>query len=156
MARRPTTITLKVCLNGRHVGMLRRAANGAVTFAYEASWLAWQHAFAISLAMPLREQTYSGNTVSNVFDNLLPDAAPIRRQIAERVAAGGEDAISLLAKIGRDCVGALQFLPPTADCSPAGDIEANAISDAEIAERLRNLATAPLGLSDDDDTFRIS
>lgn len=47
--------------------------------------------------------------MSNVFDNLLPDVPSVRKQIAERVAAGGDDAISLLAKIGRTAWGALQF-----------------------------------------------
>jgi serine/threonine-protein kinase HipA len=153
---RPRSTTLKVCLNGRHVGALRRAGNGAVTFAYEASWLSWEHSFPISISMPLREENYSGDAVSNVFDNLLPDAPSVRKRIAERVAAGGDDAISLLAKIGRDCVGALQFLPPDADCTLPGEIEANAVSDADIANIVKSLATAPLGLSENDDAFRIS
>ena len=153
---RPRSTTLKVCLNGRHVGALRRAGNGAVTFAYEASWLTWEHSFPISISMPLREEIYSGDAVSNVFGNLLPDAPSVRKQIAERVAAGGDDAISLLAKIGRDCVGALQFLPPDADCTLPSEIEAKAVSDADIATLIKSLATAPLGLSENDDAFRIS
>ena len=77
---RPRSTTLKVCLNGRHVGALRRAGNGAVTFAYEASWLSWEHSFPISISMPLREEKYSGDAVSNVFDNLLPDAPSVRKR----------------------------------------------------------------------------
>ena len=40
-----------------------------------------------------------------MFENLLPDAEPIRRRVAERVGAAGTDAYSLLTAIGRDCVG---------------------------------------------------
>ncbi len=156
MGRRPRTTTLKVCLNGREVGSLRRAANGAVTFAYDDAWLTWEHGFPMSLSMPLREEPYSGETVINVFDNLLPDAPSVRRQIAEGIGAGGEDAISLLAKIGRDCAGALQFLPPGVDCTAPGDLVAEPISSAGIAARIRSLATTPLGLSADNDAFRIS
>ncbi|MEI9891356.1 MAG: HipA N-terminal domain-containing protein [Caulobacteraceae bacterium] len=41
-----------------------------------------------------------------MFDNLLPDNIHVRRQVAERTGAEGADAYSLLAQIGRDCVGA--------------------------------------------------
>ena len=156
MARPSSALTLNICLNGRAVGELRRAGSGAVTFAYDIQWLTWQYAFGISLSLPLREETFAGDVVSNVFDNLLPDAPAIRRAIAERIGAGGEDAISLLAEIGRDCVGALQFLPSDANCTAPGEIDATPISDKDIAARIKGLAAAPLGLTDADDAFRIS
>jgi serine/threonine-protein kinase HipA len=46
-----------------------------------------------------------------VFDNLVPDSDQIRKRLATRTDADGIDAFSLLAAVGRDCVGALQFLP---------------------------------------------
>ncbi|THD68745.1 HipA domain-containing protein [Phenylobacterium sp.] len=61
----------------------------------------------------------------------------------------------MLTALGRDCVGALQFLPEGVEPGPAGVVEGTPISDAEIAERLRNLATNPLGMSPGKD-FRIS
>ena len=92
---RPRSTTLKVCLNGRHVGTLRRAGNGAVTFAYEATWLTWEHGFPISISMPLREEVYSGDAVSNVFDNLLPANFALIPQrgdgFGERLLATTED-----------------------------------------------------------------
>ena len=109
----------------------------------------------VSLSLPLREDRYIGAPVLTVFDNLLPDNAAIRRAVAERVGAGGTDAYSLLAAIGRDCVGALQFLPEGHEPGPAGVIDGHPISDAEIADLIGNLAISPLGLRRDDD-FRIS
>ncbi|RYZ11039.1 MAG: type II toxin-antitoxin system HipA family toxin [Alphaproteobacteria bacterium] len=156
MARRLSSITLEVCLNGRRVGALRSNANGAVSFAYDATWLSWEHAFAISLSMPLTEESYRGSTVLAVFDNLLPDGVSIRRQIATRVGANGDDIISLLAKIGSDCVGALQFLPEATACTVSGNINAVPITNAAIATRIRGLAAAPLGLTEEDEAFRIS
>lgn len=156
MARRPATITLEVCLNGRRVGTLRSAASGAVTFAYDATWLNWEHGFPISLSMPLTEDVYRGGVVLAVFDNLLPDSVSIRRQIAARVGAEGDDIINLLAKIGSDCVGALQFLPASTPCTEPGQIDAEAITDEAIAAKIRGLATAPLGLTEEDEAFRIS
>lgn len=156
MARRPSSITLEVCLNGRRVGAIRSAADGAVSFAYDATWLAWEHTFAISLSMPLTEETYRGAAVLAVFDNLLPDGVSIRRQIATRVGAEGDDIISLLAKIGSDCVGALQFLPASTACTEPGAIDAAPLTDDAIAAKIRGLASAPLGLTADNEAFRIS
>ena len=109
----------------------------------------------VSLSLPLREDRYIGAPVLAVFDNLLPDNTAIRRAVAERVGAGGTDAFSLLAALGRDCVGALQFLPEGHEPGPAGIIDGHPISDAEIADLIGNLAVSPLGLRRDDD-FRIS
>jgi serine/threonine-protein kinase HipA len=115
----------------------------------------WEHALPVSLSLPLREDRYIGKPVIAVFDNLLPDGDSLRRRIAQRVHAEGTDAYSLLTAVGRDCVGALQFLPDGEEPGPAGAIEGKPITAAGIAHMLGDLETAPLGLGEDDD-FRIS
>ena len=155
MARPRTHIPLNVFLNSRFVGRLNRLASGAVDFQYDTSWLEWTHAMPVSLSLPLREDRYIGQPVIAVFDNLLPDNDSIRRRMAEHVHAQGADTYSLLAAIGRDCVGALQFLPDDSQPGPAGALEGKPVSDGEITDILGNLASAPLGLGEDED-FRIS
>lgn len=155
MARPRRSGRLNVFLNSRRVGELNREASGAIDFIYAPEWLAWEHTLPVSLSLPLREDRYIGRPVLAVFDNLLPDNGGIRRTIAERVGAAGTDAFSLLSALGRDCAGALQFLPENHDPGVAGTIEAEPIKDAEIAELLSDLARNPLGLEPADD-FRIS
>lgn len=155
MAKAKTRAPLQVLLNGRRVGTLRREASGAIDFQYEDDWLAWEHAMPVSLSMPLREERYAGAPVLAVFDNLLPDNDGIRRQIAGRVRADGVDAYSLLSAIGRDCAGALQFVPEGETPAPAGEVSGDSLCEADIANIVRNLAQAPLGLGDDAE-FRIS
>jgi len=155
MGRPPIRAPLHVYLNGRLVGRLRRESSGAVDFHYDPSWLAWEHAIPVSLSLPLREDRYIGNPVVAVFDNLLPDNEDIRRRVAERAHAGGADAYSLLAAIGRDCVGALQFLPVGAAAGPAGAIDARRVNDEEVADLVGGLARNPLGIGADRE-FRIS
>jgi serine/threonine-protein kinase HipA len=154
MARRATA-ALGVFLNGRKVGVFTRQSTAAVDFVYDGDWLAWPSTFPISLSLPLREQRYAGDPVLAVFDNLLPDETPIRRAIAARVQARGDDAFGLLSVIGRDCVGALQFLPPGQLPGPAGAVEGRRLETHQIAALLAGLAQAPLGLGEDED-FRIS
>jgi serine/threonine-protein kinase HipA len=146
---------LNVFLNSRLVGQLRRETSGAISFRYDRSWLEWDFVLPISLSLPLREQAYSGAPVISVFDNLLPDNDDLRRRIAARTLAEGTDAYSLLGAIGRDCVGALQFLPHDVEPGPAGAVEGDPVSSGEIASIIDNLATAPLGITEDEN-FRIS
>ncbi|MDE0153144.1 MAG: type II toxin-antitoxin system HipA family toxin [Gammaproteobacteria bacterium] len=155
MARRRTHIPLDVYLNARLVGRLHRSAGGAIELRYDESWLDWEGALPVSLSLPLREERYSGDAVITVLDNLLPDDEAVRRRIAERVRAESHSVYDLLAKIGRDCVGALQFLPQGHEPDPADAVEGHRISDAEIARRIRSLAMTPLGL-DEEEAFRIS
>jgi serine/threonine-protein kinase HipA len=155
MARRPAHAPLNVYLNARRVGRIRRESSGAVDFTYDPSWLAWSNAIPVSASLPLREDRYIGAPVLAVFDNLLPDNNDIRRRIAERSHADGADAYSLLAAIGRDCVGALQFLPESEYPGAAGMIDGRAVSAKEVAEIIGNLARNPLGIGADQE-FRIS
>lgn len=155
MARKRSNAPLLIYLNGRLVGRLRRETSGAIDFQYDPSWLAWQHAIPVSLSLPLREDRYLGAPVVAVFDNLLPDNEKIRGRVAARVDAEGIDAYSLLAAIGRDCVGALQFLPEGSEPARPGEIEGEPLNDRAIAKILDDLTANPLGL-DDSEHFRIS
>jgi serine/threonine-protein kinase HipA len=143
-------------LNGRRVGRLRKEASGSIDFQYDGSWLKWEHTFPISLSLPLREDRYVGTSVIAVFDNLLPDSNPIRRRLAERVRAEGDDAYSLLTAIGRDCVGALQFLPGDEEPEAIGKPQGEIVSDERVAAILADLVRTPLGVSAEEEEFRIS
>lgn len=158
MPRRRRHAPLRVLLNNRLVGHLNKAASGAIDFRYGQSWLEWEHALPVSLSLPLREDAYRGEPVVAVFENLLPDSDALRRRVAEKVGAAGADAYSLLAAIGRDCAGALQFVGADDDGADLGDtaaITGDAVVDDAIEKLLGSLAQAPLGLTRDDD-FRIS
>lgn len=90
-----------------------------------------------------------------VFDNLLPDNDDIRRRVAKRVGADGTDAYSLLSRIGRDCVGALQFLPEGQGPDDGHSLTGDALSDEQIGAMLKDLNRTPLGIRRDN-VFRIS
>lgn len=156
MPRKPQHIPLRVLLNNRLVGYLLKESSGAILFRYDASWLEWDQAVPVSLSLPLREDAYKGAPVAAVFENLLPDSELLRRRVAEKVGAGGTDSFSLLSRIGRDCVGALQFISNDEEVADTGTgISGEAISDKAIGNLLRNLTMSPLGL-DRDQEFRIS
>ena len=155
MPRRPVHRPLRVFMNGQLVGFFLKDPGGTVAFGYDESWLARDKAIAVSLSLPLREDPFKGPAVAAFFENLLPDSETLRRRVAEKVGAEGMDAYSLLSRIGRDCVGALQFLPEDEELKGSTEIQGRVASESEIEGMLLNLAQAPLGLERERD-FRIS
>lgn len=150
---------LCVFLNGGLVGRLSKDRRGGLSFAYDPAHLGREDAVPVSLSLPLDDRTYAGDRVSAVFENLLPDLPAIRDAMAARLRAEGSDVHSLLAAVGADCVGALQFLPEGRAPGSTGASDGREIDEAGIADRLRSLGRFPLGLSADDDDdggFRIS
>ncbi|MGH7254454.1 MAG: type II toxin-antitoxin system HipA family toxin [Nitrospirales bacterium] len=157
MPRRRSASSLLVYLNGQLVGRLTRRASGAIEFQYNPGWLGNARAMPVSLSLPLREDRYIGDTVVAVFENLLPDDRSLRERLAARVGADGPDAYSLLSVIGRDCVGALQFLPEGVSPGKVGEIRGTPLKDADVARIVRSLHENPLGISlEEDEEFRIS
>lgn len=155
MGRPRVTRRLDVRINGRLAGEYRFNPSGGASFAYDPDWLTWEFAFPISRQLPLMPSVQSGAHVNAVFENLLPDNPDLRRRIAERTEARSDRPHDLLAAIGRDCVGAMQFLPHGEDPGDPFRIEGMAQTEAQIASTIRDLAVSPLGLGPDN-AFRIS
>jgi serine/threonine-protein kinase HipA len=155
MGRKRAYAPLDVYMNRRKVGQYFRAPDGAFAFTYAREWLAWENTFPISCSLPLRAERYVGQPVIAVFENLLPDSDDIRRRLAERVGAEGVDAYSLLARIGRDCVGALQFLAEGEEPGDSRVLTGEPLSDNQVAAMLKHLGRTPLGIRAERD-FRIS
>ncbi len=155
MGRKRSHTPLNVFLNSRLAGQMVRESSGAISFAYAQDWLDWEHRMPVSLSLPLQENSYSGAPVMAVLDNLLPDRDLIRQRAAEQVGAEGVDAFSLLSRIGRDCIGALQFLPDGMEPQPMSELTGELVNEAQIEAMLNGLDLAPLGILREND-FRIS
>jgi serine/threonine-protein kinase HipA len=145
---------LQVLMNGRPVGRLSNSTRGVLSFDYDQSWLEFERRRPISLSMPLAGHGYSGLIVENYFDNLLPDSQPIRNRLLARVGAESGRCFDLLARIGRDCIGALQLLPEGENVE-IRSVQAQPLTEEEIATVLKNYLSMPLGIDLDAD-FRIS
>jgi len=155
VGRKRKSAALDVYLGRSHVGAYSRSASGATSFRYDPSWLNSDRSFAISLSLPLSDRQWTGDRIASVFDGLLPDNSTVRETIAAREGADSASTFDLLAAIGRDCVGALRFIPEGDDPGDPTLMRYEPIDDADIARRLAGLATNPLGMLGDDD-FRIS
>lgn len=161
MAGRPSRArALSLWMNGQRVGEWRLPSRGPMELAYDERWLASPQARPVSLSLPLPLVPVPLTTpaVGPYFDNLLPDADVIRRRIAARFRLPDVEPFTLLAEIGRDCVGALQLLPVDADAPEVERIDAEPLDDEGVARLLARAVAPAGGLAGDDDAgeFRIS
>ncbi len=155
MARPRKSRELFVFMNGYRVGSLVQGSSGTLAFSYHGDWMATDIRRPISLCMPLSPKRYTGDLVYNFFDNLLPDSVAIRNRIQQRFKAHTNRCFDLLSYIGGDCVGALQ-LTPHESIPNVRKIRSTCLKDSDIASILRSYRTAPLGMQDQAEDFRIS
>jgi serine/threonine-protein kinase HipA len=150
--------SLVVWMNGERVGEWGTARRGGIPFfRYERAWVGSKRARALSLSLPLTaDLEVRGPQVENYFDNLLPDNPAIRSRIRSRFATASADTFDLLTAIGRDCVGAVQLLPP--DQEPVGwdRIDSTALTVGDVEKLLREVTSPALLADESRDEFRIS
>ena len=154
MGRKSHTRTLYCSMNGFPVGELY-LKNGRMSFKYSPEWLDVDGGRAISLSLPMQRAEITGDAVHAYFDNLLPDTTTIRDHMKDRLGAESARPFDLLAKVGKDCVGALTFtqVPATGEM-PA--LSLTPLSEDAIAQIIRETRIEKmLGMNSDDD-FRIS
>ena len=148
---------LHVWMNGQPVAVWATLRTGTPVLRYQESWARSDEGRALSLSLPFTAGLeHRGDAVTNYFDNLLPDSAEIRRRLRRRFHARSDAAFDLLTAIGRDCVGAVQLLPPGVAPDGWNRVEAEPLKDADV-ERILVCVTsdAPLGQGERDD-LRIS
>lgn len=150
---------LSVWMNGQLVGTWSKSRLGVSIFEYERSWVASEYVrpLSISLPIPIAGGEIRGDVVQNYFDNLLPDAQHIRERLQTKFKTKNTDAYSLLEAIGRDCIGAVQLLPPGAQPAGFDRIDSHLLSEEDVSQILIDASTAPpLSQIPDDNPFRIS
>jgi len=110
---------LWVWMNGERVGTWTSSRAATHKLTYESGWIESPRGRPLSLSLPFTaDRTIAGDKVAHFFENLLPDSRAIRQRVGRRLGMDGDDSFELLTAIGRDCVGAVQLLPP--DTTPAG------------------------------------
>jgi serine/threonine-protein kinase HipA len=141
---------LAVLIEDRHAGALSRASGGRLTFAYSDDYIVPPRPTPLSVSMPVQIRTHRGRTLVNWLAGLLPDNEAVLRRWAREFHANARSPFSLLGTpVGEDCAGAVRFVhPERLERELARTAEVQWLSDAEVAQRLRDLrddSTAWLG-----------
>lgn len=134
------TRALRVALSGRFVATVVRRGRGdrtdTVTLTYDSD-----ANLALTPALPVQVKPHTGTPVLAFLAGLLPDAEAVRLRWANQFGVP-DHPVDLLAHMGRECAGAVQFVPEGDEhLLEAGHGEYVPLSDARIGERLRTLRT---------------
>jgi serine/threonine-protein kinase HipA len=134
---------LFVCLEGQVVGRLE-ARGSRVALEYLEPWLSMPGAYPISQSLPLRPGPFAGAAVLNYLWGLLPDNPRTLDAWGRLFQVSPRNAVSLLAHVGEDCAGAVQFVrEERLDAVLDSSRRAPALQwldEAELARRIRHLA----------------
>jgi len=159
MGRNSHTRSLGLWMNGAYIGTWSLAPHAPDTLQYDQSWTQSEQGRPLSLSLPFTpgNAPHRGDKVRAYFENLLPDSKDIRDRLARRFNTGSTSAFELLAEIGRDCVGALEILPDGSTSPGTVPLNAEPLSEAQVAQVLRGTTTPnAMGWAADDDDFRVS
>lgn len=158
MAKRTSYGKLCIWMNGERVGLWEQTPRGPV-LRYFDDCLQSEQGRPLSLSLPFTpdNQPHRDTKVTAFFDNLLPDSSAIRLRLAQQYQITSTSPFELLAKIGRDCAGAIQLLPENEEPRGLFQIEGRPLQPIEIAQILRDTTSSSvLGKADSDHTLRLS
>jgi len=132
---------LVALVENREMGRVRRDRNGRLSFAYAEDWRTAADAFPLSLSMPLALGEHGHAKIDPYLWGLLPDNEQVLDKWGRKFHVSARNAFGLIAHVGEDAPGAVQFVKPERidalrRASPA-DIDW--LTEAMIAERLRAL-----------------
>ena len=77
-------------------------------FCYSDDYLALHDAAPISISLPLSEIPFSPEQTATFFEGLLPEGFT-RQEIARKLHANENNYLSILSKLGNECIGALRI-----------------------------------------------
>ena len=99
----------KIYMYNKIAGVLTENENG-YSFCYDNEYLLIEDAEAISLTLPLQEETYHNKVLFPFFDGLIPEGWLLN--VAERSwKIDQRDRMSLLLACCKDCIGAVSVIP---------------------------------------------
>jgi serine/threonine-protein kinase HipA len=130
-------MSLDVYLHREPIGALS-AVRGGCEFAYAPEVVArvGEGAVPLSRSLPVRTEPYGPEEARPYFEGLLPDGMR-RERIARELGLDPADLYGLLAELGRDCLGAVFFLPAGEEPERAPDPGSLAwLGDDELEELL--------------------
>jgi len=135
------TRELIAIIEGREMGRVARDKTGKLSFTYNEEWRNAPDAFPLSISMPLALSEHGNAKIDPFLWGLLPDNANVLDHWGRRFHVSARNVFGLIANVGEDCAGAVQFVQPERLDAILGQTppEIEWLDDAAVAERLRTL-----------------
>ncbi|MCQ2521056.1 MAG: HipA domain-containing protein [Lachnospiraceae bacterium] len=108
-------------INGEstYVGSIRGENVDDACFAYDDNYLKNTFSTPVSIALPLSEKTFSPEKTKRFFEGLLPEGFT-RRCVAQWIHADENDYLTILSRLGQECLGAIRVVDSNSKCIEAG------------------------------------
>lgn len=136
---------LTVLLDGQVVGSLTATADTRLyRLRYDPSWMRDPEAYPVSLALPLTSPVHDGLGVRYWLRGLLPENEARLKEIEVEFSVSRDDPYAMLAYVGEDCVGAVQFAAPGRAAeivSGSAESAVEWLSEPQLEILLRQVAT---------------
>lgn len=135
------TRELVALLDGKAIGRVRKDARGRLSFVYDDAWRTAADAYPLSLSMPLGAKEHGSAAIEAFLWGLLPDSEHVISRWAAKFHVSARDVFALLANVGEDCAGAVQFMTPERLNAVRSGKEDKVewLSESDIAKRLETL-----------------
>lgn len=123
----------------------------SVSFAYSPEYLALVEAVPLSQSLPLRLEQFERGEFQPFFEGMLPEG-PVRTELAHRFQVSPSDYLTLLERIGGECVGALSFCrqgeePPVAGYRHLEEAEVSGLQGDEVDCMATSMQSSRLSLA---------
>jgi serine/threonine-protein kinase HipA len=131
-------LSLDVYLYGERVGTLFPAGDNDYRFAYDPEVVerVGPGKALLSSSLPARPEPYSAEATSAYVEGLLPEG-PRREKLGRELGIDARDGYLLLAELGRDCPGAVTFLPQGETPQQSGPDSIAWLTEGELAEVMK-------------------
>jgi serine/threonine-protein kinase HipA len=135
------TTQLIALANGREMGTITYR-NARVSLVYDELWRQDPNSYPLSLSMPLASAQHGHSRIEPFLWGLLPDNDRVLETWGRRFQVSPRNPFRLIANVGEDCAGAVQFVRPERleplRTEPAAR-EVEWLTEDDLAERLRTL-----------------
>jgi len=135
------TNQLIALLDGREVGTVNYK-NARLSFVYNDEWRIDPNTYPLSLSMPLASAEHGHARIEAFLWGLLPDNDRVLENWGRRFQVSPKNVFRLIAHVGEDCAGAVQFVrPERLEALQSGTVakEVKWLTEDDVAERLRAL-----------------
>jgi len=90
------------------IGTLRVDDERKATFSYSKDYLASGNPRPLALSLPCKDDIFDASDIAPYFTGLLPEGEP-RERTAAALGVDIDDYVTLLERLGHDCIGAVMF-----------------------------------------------
>lgn len=106
---RKLSVFIEIDGRSKYVGDLLGEDSNDMCFSYAESYINDSDSRAISISLPLNEKSFNATRTRNYFEGLLPEGFT-RKCVAQKIHVDENDYISILAKLGSECLGAIKIV----------------------------------------------